>query len=148
MTGSETVNLMEMTGDTMEVFYEAVAKSGESDSDVEIEWSVTSDYPEDIKISDEGVMTVTGNVQPGAEAEVSASLPEYFPDNMRVTKKRLVVSLPLTSTYETNRRNFYAVFRCFLSDEARTRAGSRFHSLWCVDEQLPGRCQAAHRHRC
>lgn len=86
MTGSETVNLMEMTDDTMEVFYEAVVKSGENDSDVEIEWSVTSDYPEDIKISDEGVMTVTGNVQPGAEAEVSASLPEYFPDNMRVTK--------------------------------------------------------------
>jgi hypothetical protein len=71
----------------MEVFYEASAKSGDEDSDVKIEWSVASDYPDDIKISDDGVMTVTENVQPGTEAEIFASLPEYFPEDMTATKK-------------------------------------------------------------
>ena len=55
--GDDSVNLMEMSDESLEKQYSAVLKYGDVLSDADVVWAIESEQQEDIRISDSGVLS-------------------------------------------------------------------------------------------
>ena len=99
--GDNSVNLMEMSDESLEKQYSAVLKYGDVLSDADVVWAIESEQQEDIRISDSGVLSANAKVKPGVTALIKLSLPEHYPVKLS-SEKMITFTYDVSDEYKEN----------------------------------------------